>query len=193
MAFREHEHPRTARGNFKDKTFGVPEINLYLEGADVLEYVDRQPHVTSRPSSQLDLVANLNAAEGQGGKHRLVRVRESLFSLSGCPVYGPTDGTSLLIDVEAMNGTLEVLGGDVVIRNASRYPLDITVHNDANVTVIMAEGRSSMIAANDEANVLVLTGPDARGVLKITDERADGAVIGQSHIFHTARTYAWRM
>ena len=108
-------------------------------------------------------------------------------------VYGPVDGRSLLIDIAAGAGSLRIHSGQVVVNVNSSFSNDIEVLGDAQVTVIVARGRSSTIRATDTSDVLVIAEEGARGVLRVECESAKGMVVGHATTFRIAHPYQWEI
>jgi hypothetical protein len=197
----EEAHPRAEKqGLFVGKEFGAPEISLgFFEDVtsndrSVTEYADGAELTTLRPNSIGD-VRDAFSGDDQAddGKVRLVRISEPMAVLVDEDVYGPTDGRPLLIDIVAGAGSVCVHSGHVVIRIDSPFPNDVEVLGEAEVTVIVARGRSAVVTAQEKSNVLVIAEEGARGALRVESRDAIADVVGATARFHLVHTCDWRV
>lgn len=178
-----------------ERTLSDPDLRLDPSSRDITDFCDADETVTYEPRDQSDLFEDF---DGRGpekrGATRVVRLTSSSnVILADAEVRGPHDGRCLLINIEDVGGSLDVLEGDVVIRVDSTQPVDISAFGAATVTVIVARGRSSMVDAHDASNVTVIAEAGARGMLRIKSEFADAEVISDSAQFRKATTWSWEI
>ncbi|WAC50241.1 hypothetical protein [Frigoribacterium sp. SL97] len=187
MAFQEMDHPRTTAGLFTTKMQHGPEVELSpmggLGSTDVRDFVAAAEVRSVTPITQDDLFEALDNEEPEKhGRVRRVRLARGLMSFDDLEVYGPYDGTPILIEVSPSvdNGHLKVMQGRAVIRVDAGHPFDVTVSGESDATVIVAANRSSMVNARDSSTVLVIAETDARGALRVMGEEATGTVVGDT-------------
>lgn len=197
----EDTHPRAEkRGTFVDRGFSFPEVNLGffedVSGKDhgLTDFADGAPIITMRPGSVAEAHDALDSEYlDQPGTVRHVLISDAMAVLSDEDVYGPEDGRPLLVEITVGAGSLRVHSGHVIVKVDSPFPNDVEVLGDAQVTVIVSRGRSSVVRAAGTSNVLVIAEEGARGVLRVESADATGVIIGSATHFRIAATHSWEI
>jgi hypothetical protein len=187
MSFDAIEHPRGHLGRFSDKAQSAPEFGFSGWGSnDVTDFADVSELVNLQPRMQDELVDAVDGSAGEpGAAVRRVRIGNGFMFLDNVTARGPQDGRPLLIDVESDCGTgsINVVSGLAIIRIDSNHPFDIRASGDAEVMVIVASGRSSMVEASDNSIVTVIAEDGSRGYLTVSSPSAEGELQGNNRKF----------
>jgi hypothetical protein len=198
VSFDELEHPRATSGVFIEKRQSSPEMALEMffdtsvRDRQVTDYAGPDRIIQDFPMSTGEVVTALNDVDGErAGNVRLVVVAHAMARIDDAAIYGPADGKPLLLDISSGVGSMTVKSGFVVIRTDSPFPQDIVVEGSAEVTVIIARGRSAVVRATDESAVFVIAEEGARGILRMDSVDAIGQLVGEAPGFHIVQSHAW--
>jgi hypothetical protein len=192
----ESEHSRAASGKFASQQSRLPEIafDFYERTADgdrpLSDFADGADITILTPKSAQELYDALHTSPLPNAVMR-VRIEHPMTQLTETRVTGPATGRPLLIDIVAGPGLLRIVSGYVVVRVDSPDAADILVEGDAEVTAIVARGRTVVITAEGRSSIFVFAESGARGAIQVRDAGVTADVAGDTTRFHIANTFLW--
>jgi hypothetical protein len=194
----EAEHSRTASGKFASQQSRLPEIafDFYERTADgdrpLSDFADGASVTILTPKSAQELYDALHTSPTSDTVVS-VRIEHPMAQLTETRVAGPTNGRPLLIDIVAGPGFLRIESGYVVVRVDSPDAVDILVEGDAEVTAIVARGRTMVITAEGRSSIFAFAESGARGAIQVRDAGVTADVAGDTTRFHIANTFLWNI
>lgn len=135
------------------------------------------------PVSIADVRRALDASKDKSGVVRVVTLtaQSRKGPVAAHIVYGPADGTPLLIRILSGFHPLHIMGGNVFILSMSTWGNAANVFSSATAAVLVADGVKQSTTAHDCAQVTVIGHHGARGLAITEGVRACITILGEQH------------